>query len=97
MDESGREVKGAGPSTPVRVLGWKDLLPSPGERVYEVLNERQGTNIVSYRKKKNMEKKADEDWVCFVSFCFTRNQLHFQVNKCKKLRTMTESSFKPQN
>ncbi|VDD86192.1 unnamed protein product [Enterobius vermicularis] len=62
MDESGREVKGAGPSTPVRVLGWKDLLPSPGERVYEVLNERQGTNIVSYRKKKNMEKKADEDW-----------------------------------
>jgi translation initiation factor IF-2 len=31
-DEHLKNLKEAGPSTPVRISGWRDELPSPGEK-----------------------------------------------------------------
>lgn len=61
-DENGRVVTDAGPSSPVRVAGWRDELPTPGEKVYEVENENRAQRVVAHRIAKEMERKAEKDW-----------------------------------
>lgn len=38
FDEHGHPLQKAGPSTPVEVIGWRDL-PSAGDTIYEVESE----------------------------------------------------------
>ena len=55
MDERGKQVKAAGPSTPVEVMGL-DGAPMPGEPFAVVSDEKKATEIVEYRQRK--KKKA---------------------------------------
>uniref|UniRef100_A0AC34FAP6 Tr-type G domain-containing protein n=1 Tax=Panagrolaimus sp. ES5 TaxID=591445 RepID=A0AC34FAP6_9BILA len=58
-DEHAKVLKEAGPSTPVRISGWRDELPSPGEKILEVESEEKAQDVVEYRKKRSMERKAE--------------------------------------
>ncbi|VDO23481.1 unnamed protein product [Brugia timori] len=61
-DEFGHDLVKAIPSTPVVVSGWRENLPTPGERVLQLENESRAQEVVRYRLKKEMNKKAEEDW-----------------------------------
>lgn len=67
-DEFNHVLKEAGPSCPVRVAGWRDSLPSPGERIIQVENESRAQRAVDYRISRRMEEKAELDWVRFTYF-----------------------------
>ncbi|VDK40962.1 unnamed protein product [Anisakis simplex] len=62
-DEYNRIMSEAGPSEPVRVAGWRDSLPSPGEKILEVDNEHKAQRVINHRLSQKMEQKAMEDWV----------------------------------
>uniref|UniRef100_A0A0N5BIP5 Tr-type G domain-containing protein n=1 Tax=Strongyloides papillosus TaxID=174720 RepID=A0A0N5BIP5_STREA len=62
-DEFGKPVKEAGPSTPVRVTGWRsDSLPSPGDNVLEVENEAKAQKVVNFREEKKVELFTEEEY-----------------------------------
>uniref|UniRef100_A0A915Q2J6 Tr-type G domain-containing protein n=1 Tax=Setaria digitata TaxID=48799 RepID=A0A915Q2J6_9BILA len=61
-DEFGRELVEAVPSTPVVVAGWRGNLPSPGERILQLENERRAQQVVHYRMRKETSKKVEQDW-----------------------------------
>jgi len=55
IDDRGRTVKLAGPSTPVEVLGL-ETLPSPGEPFQSVADPAKARQIASFRQTKAKEK-----------------------------------------
>lgn len=55
IDDRGRAVKVAGPSTPVEVLGL-ETLPSPGEPFQSVADPAKARQIASFRQTKAKEK-----------------------------------------
>lgn len=62
MDSFGKEVKSAGPSMPVQILGLNEA-PSPGDSFNTVKNEREAKKVVQNRvderkKLESMPKKA---------------------------------------
>ncbi|PAV58863.1 hypothetical protein WR25_08863 isoform A [Diploscapter pachys] len=61
-DENGKEMKEAGPGTPVRISGWRDDLPNPGDLIIEAESTDKATKAVAYRVAKEMETKAKKDW-----------------------------------
>lgn len=56
-DDIHRTVKSATPSVPVEVLGL-DSAPNAGDKFFEVDEERQAREIISYRSRKEKEEKA---------------------------------------
>ena len=56
-DDLGNTVKSATPSVPVEVLGL-DSAPNAGDKFFEVDEERQAREIISYRSRKEKEAKA---------------------------------------
>uniref|UniRef100_A0A8R1HXG1 Tr-type G domain-containing protein n=1 Tax=Caenorhabditis japonica TaxID=281687 RepID=A0A8R1HXG1_CAEJA len=62
QDEHGKPVQIAYPSQPVRVSGWKDDLPTPGDLVLEAETVERAQKAVSLRNEKLMREKADKDW-----------------------------------
>uniref|UniRef100_A0A1I8AIX7 Tr-type G domain-containing protein n=1 Tax=Steinernema glaseri TaxID=37863 RepID=A0A1I8AIX7_9BILA len=61
-DEFGRTINEAGPSRPVRISGWRDDLPSPGDTIQQIESEQKAQKVVAARKRKQMEEKAVTDW-----------------------------------
>ncbi|KAI6210889.1 Tr-type G domain-containing protein [Aphelenchoides besseyi] len=60
QDEFGKTVRSAGPSTPVRIAGWRDELPSPGEVILEVPEgENRAMEIAKLRSEREINKKAE--------------------------------------
>ncbi|MEM7730011.1 MAG: translation initiation factor IF-2, partial [Pseudomonadota bacterium] len=57
MDERSKQVKAAGPSTAVEVMGL-DGAPMPGEPFAVVSDEKRATEIVEYRQRKKKEAAA---------------------------------------
>lgn len=62
LDHTGKQMKSAGPSTPVQILGLSEA-PSPGDSIDFVKNEREAKKIVQNRiderkKLENMPKKS---------------------------------------
>ncbi len=55
LDDRGNQVREAGPSTPVLVLGLEDL-PAPGDSFQVVTDTAKAKQIVSYREVKNREQ-----------------------------------------
>jgi translation initiation factor IF-2 len=51
LDENGQQVKQAGPSKPVQILGWS-ATPNAGEDVREVEDERAARHVVQEREAK---------------------------------------------
>lgn len=66
-DEFGRELAKAVPSTPVVVAGWRESLPTPGERILQLENERKAQQVARYRLSKEINKKVEQDWVSYVA------------------------------
>ncbi len=56
-DDLGETVKSATPSVPVEILGL-DTAPNAGDKFFEVDEERQAREIISYRARKEKEEKA---------------------------------------
>lgn len=61
-DENGQHLHEAGPSTPVRISGWKEDIPTPGELLLEVPSTDRAQRAVKFRVGKEMAEKAEEDW-----------------------------------
>jgi translation initiation factor IF-2 len=51
LDENGQQVKQAGPSKPVQILGWS-ATPNAGDDVREVADEREARHVVQEREAK---------------------------------------------
>jgi translation initiation factor IF-2 len=56
LDESGNDIKEAGPSIPVEILGLSDV-PSAGEEVIVLNDERKAREIANYRAGKFRDTK----------------------------------------
>ena len=67
-DEFGNPLAEAGPSMPVRVAGWRDELPSPGDLILEIATggEAHAQQIVAYRETRLQDVKADQAYVCKI-------------------------------
>ncbi len=59
VDDKGRNIKEAGPSTPVSVLGF-DEVPSAGDAVFAVEDEKTGRQVIAERQAKIQTEKIDE-------------------------------------
>jgi translation initiation factor IF-2 len=57
INDQGKQVKKAGPSTPVEVLGLSGV-PSAGEKLTVVENEQRAREVSQYRKEKETEKRT---------------------------------------
>ncbi|KAJ8724167.1 hypothetical protein PYW07_008147 [Mythimna separata] len=56
----GRVVQEAPPSTPVSVLGWREL-PSAGDQVLEVTSEKRAAEVMRWRHNVRMKEKQAVD------------------------------------
>lgn len=54
VDDKGKKVRSAGPSTPVEVIGLPEV-PVAGETFYEVENEKVAKHLIEKRKSKERE------------------------------------------
>ncbi|KAK6029967.1 translation initiation factor IF-2 [Ostertagia ostertagi] len=61
-NETGQHLQEAGPSTPVRISGWKEDIPTPGEVILEVPSVDRAQRAVKFRAEKEMAEKAEKDW-----------------------------------
>jgi translation initiation factor IF-2 len=50
MDDSGQQIKSAGPSTPVQIMGWDDV-PAAGDYFTVVENDREARRIAEERQE----------------------------------------------
>ena len=54
-DDKGKNVKKAGPSTPVEIMGLTEV-PQAGDTFYEVKNEKMAKHLIERRKRQEREK-----------------------------------------
>lgn len=59
-DENGKMVKLAGPSTPVRIWGWKDL-PDSGDQILQANSEQIAKKVIDHRITRSQEIQATRD------------------------------------
>ncbi|XP_046849305.1 translation initiation factor IF-2, mitochondrial-like [Xenia sp. Carnegie-2017] len=59
LNDAGKPVSEAVPSTPVQVLGWKSI-PDAGEILLEVESENIANKVVNYRKNKQKNLKTSK-------------------------------------
>ena len=55
VNDKGKQVKSAGPSTPVEIMGLTDV-PEEGDTFYEVKNEKMAKHLIERRKRQAREK-----------------------------------------
>ena len=59
VDEKGKKVKKAGPSTPVEIMGLTEV-PEAGETFYEVEDEKTAKHLIEKRKRQAREKSINQ-------------------------------------
>ncbi|KAL3873915.1 hypothetical protein ACJMK2_036992 [Sinanodonta woodiana] len=60
FSDKGKILQEAGPSTPVEILGWKEL-PSAGDEILQVESEQVAKSAIAYRLNKDQAVKIDKD------------------------------------
>ncbi|XP_067845115.1 translation initiation factor IF-2, mitochondrial [Heptranchias perlo] len=60
FDENNKPINAAGPSTPVEIVGWKDL-PSAGDEILEVESEQRAREVLEWRKYVEAQEKVKQD------------------------------------
>src|SRR5690606_29633596 len=82
MDFSGKMVNSAGPSTPVQILGL-DTVPTPGDILNVVKNEREAQKIVDNRiaERKALENTTVETKKVSLEDFFATAQNNSEVEK----------------
>ncbi|MBR3152522.1 MAG: translation initiation factor IF-2 [Clostridia bacterium] len=58
VDDKGKKVKFAGPSTPVEITGLTEV-PNAGDTFYEVKDEKTAKHLIERRKRQEREKKLN--------------------------------------
>ena len=58
VNDKGKKVKSAGPSTPVEIMGLTDV-PEAGDTFYEVKDEKMAKHLIERRKRQAREKAID--------------------------------------
>lgn len=71
LDESGNDVKEAGPSIPVEILGLSDV-PSAGEEVIVLNDERKAREIANFRAGKFRDVKLAKQQAAKLENMFTQ-------------------------
>ena len=70
-NDKGKNIKEAGPSTPVEITGLKDV-PAAGDILYEVKNEKVAKHLIEQRKIENREKKISNDNMVTIDNLFDK-------------------------
>ncbi|KAK3599626.1 hypothetical protein CHS0354_029082 [Potamilus streckersoni] len=60
FSDKGKILQEAAPSTPVEIIGWKEL-PSAGDEILQVESEQVAKSVVEYRSNKDQDVKIEED------------------------------------
>ncbi|KAG6442547.1 hypothetical protein O3G_MSEX002418 [Manduca sexta] len=89
----GRTVEEAPPSTPVSVLGWRDL-PSAGDQVLEVSSEKHANKVMKWRHNQRMKEKQDSDYEVIEAKTAEYRQ-EYRAKLMKK-RTMGRFRLRPE-
>ena len=86
MNDKGKKVKKAGPSTPVEIIGLTEV-PEAGETFYEVDDEKTEKHLIERRKRQEREKSINA--ISKVSL----NDLFSQIekNKLKQLNLIVKA------
>ena len=86
MNDKGKKVKKAGPSTPVEVIGLTEV-PEAGETFYEVEDEKTAKHLIEKRKRQEREKSIN------AMSKVTLNDLFSQIekNKLKQLNLIVKA------
>ena len=58
-DDKGKNVKQAGPSMPVEIMGLTEV-PQAGDTFYEVKNEKMAKHLIERRKRQEREKAINQ-------------------------------------
>ncbi|XP_046402143.1 translation initiation factor IF-2, mitochondrial [Ischnura elegans] len=61
FDDKGKVLDRATPSTPVEVVGWRDL-PSAGEEILQVDSEKIAHEVMRFRKAQKQKQKQELDY-----------------------------------
>ena len=70
-NDKGQSVKAAGPSTPVEVMGLKEL-PEAGDTFYEVKNEKMAKHLIEKRKLQERERVLNNNSVVTLNNLFEK-------------------------
>jgi translation initiation factor IF-2 len=70
-NDKGKNIKEAGPSTPVEITGLKDV-PAAGDILYEVKNEKVAKHLIEQRKIEHREKKISNDNMVTIDNLFDK-------------------------
>ena len=86
VNDKGKKVKKAGPSTPVEIIGLTEV-PEAGETFYEVEDEKTAKHLIEKRKQKEREKSIN------AMSALTLNDLFSQIekNKLKQLSLIVKA------
>lgn len=60
FDDKGKLMKSAPPSTPVEIVGWREL-PSAGDEIIQVESEKIAHEVMKFRKTQKLHKKQEAD------------------------------------
>ncbi|XP_071453637.1 translation initiation factor IF-2, mitochondrial [Hetaerina americana] len=61
FDDKGKVLTSAPPSTPVEVVGWREL-PSAGDEILQVDSERVAHEVIKFRKNQKQQQKQELDY-----------------------------------
>lgn len=61
FDENNKTMNAAGPSTPVEIVGWKEL-PSAGDEILEVESEQRAREVLDWRSYVEAQEKIKQDF-----------------------------------
>ncbi len=86
VNDKGKKVKKAGPSTPVEIIGLTEV-PEAGETFYEVEDEKTAKHLIEKRKRQEREKSIN------ATSKVTLNDLFSQIekNKLKQLNLIVKA------
>uniref|UniRef100_V9KIJ7 Translation initiation factor IF-2, mitochondrial n=1 Tax=Callorhinchus milii TaxID=7868 RepID=V9KIJ7_CALMI len=60
FDENNKPMNTAAPSTPVEIVGWKEL-PSAGDEILEVESEQRAREVLEWRRYMKTQEKIKQD------------------------------------
>src|SRR3712207_8325204 len=81
IDDKGRQVKEAGPSFPVEVLGLS-AVPAAGDPFTVVENEARAREVAAYRQgdRKSTRLNSSHANISYAVFCLKKKKIHCLMN-----------------
>jgi translation initiation factor IF-2 len=86
IDDKGKNVKKAGPSTPVEITGLTSV-PEAGETFYEVKDEKTAKHLIENRKRLSRDKNLKENTKVTLEDLFS----HIEQGNLKQLNIIVKA------